>query len=412
MIQVARTDWAMAQQVRVTGTLPVPSGSHTVTTVVSGGPTSTTDSSTVTGPATKTVDVEHFAVRGAAPVAANVAVFLDQNLVLSNAGTVAARPGYGSARLGTHISPHIYDHVTTMGLLPSGQTVVGLGIAWSTAQPAGPTWDPAQLAGYDTVFADLAARSCKAVVTCGTTPAWARSGGTTLTPATNPANHAGFIASIASRWAPTVIAVNPWNEPNLDSFWPGTDAQYVALVKAQKTAVAALGNGVHACLGPFSLNDYGYVDGLFALGLTGADFDAWEAHPYPFSTKVEPTGRWIDPTVMPSHLELDGAVVAGIHKIESVLASHGVTGKPIHVTELGVAYSPLDPDYYLRLSATDTAALLNGSIDAVRRIANVQSVIIHEAKDTTAAGGWASNFGLLDTANNRRSTWATLDALI
>jgi hypothetical protein len=93
------------------------------------------------------------------------------------------------------------------------------------------------------VFADLATRGIKAQVTCGTTPAWARTGGTTLSPATNPVDHANFVQSIVSRWGSQILCVDPWNEPDLS--FSGTAAQYVALLSAVRTAVSV---GTPVCL--------------------------------------------------------------------------------------------------------------------------------------------------------------------
>jgi hypothetical protein len=411
-ISVTRTDWAMAQQIRVQGSVSVGSGSHTVTVVVSGGPRSTTWTTTLSGPADQAVDVEHFAIRSSTAIAANVAVVVDgTTAVYAQAGTVAARPAYGTALRGTHMSPHVYDNPTTMALLPS-QGVVSLGVAWSTFQPVDAAhYDATQLALYDATFADLATRGCKAIVTFGTTPAWARSGGTTLTAATNPADHAAFIAFCAARWSSVISWVNPWNEVNLPSFWPSpnTTTQYVQLLAATKTAVAAAAPSCKVCLGPFSLGDYTFVDGLFSVGLTGAMFDAVDMHPYPWSDKITASGEWYHPSAMPPAAALNGSVVGGIHKIESVLASHGVTGKPLVCSEFGAATNPVDTTTpQLRLADSDAAAWVAIIWDQLRRMPQMEAICLHEAKDTNSLGGWANSFGVLDAGNNRRASYATL----
>jgi hypothetical protein len=419
VITVARTDWAMAQQIHATGSIKVPSGTYDITTVISGGPRSTTKvDAGVSGPATRSLDVEHFAIRGASVLDANVNVQVRKSdgTIMStfvDNGRVAKRPDIGLAKVGLHHAPHIYASATTLNLGPPRIQCVRFGIAFSTFMPTNATPDPAQVALYDAVFADLRVRGIKAIVTCGTTPAWSRSGGTLLSPATNPVDHANFVAYVVARWGDSIICVDPWNEPNLTTFFTGTKAQYVALLAAVKTAVRAVNPNMSVSVGPLSLNDYPWLDSLFSNGLTGAMFDNLDVHPYPYSYQLDAGGHIIDPTAMPAYAELDGSVIGGIHKMESVLASHGVTGKTLCVSEVGVSTDLVDASTpNQRMTGEGAAALIATIVDQLRRIPHMKAIAVHQIKDTDSVQTWASTFACLDAANNRRPLWNTMASIL
>ena len=110
---------------------------------------------------------------------------------------------------------------------------------------------------------------------------------------------------------------------------------------------------------------------------------------------------------------LDGSCIGGVHKVESVLAAHGITGKHLVVSEVGASTNPVDVTFpQMRMSGSVAAGWVGTMLDQLRRIPHMEAVCVHQAKDDSTAQDWLHNYGLVDTGDVRRPSWAVVDAAV
>lgn len=304
--------------------------------------------------------------------------------------TVAAQPAAGALLTGVHGSAIVpVDPFTThrgldddLDALPAID-VVRVGIPWKALQPSSATFG-AEATYWDAVLADIDARGYKAVLTVGTAPAWA--GGSATSPPTDPADFGAWVDALLDRWVNTVeiVAMDPWNEPNSNMFFTGTDTQYLGILRAAHTAAAGR---VPVSLGSIAFADLDWVETLFGLGLTGADFDTVDLHPYPLS--FQGSAYWIPPELPPAEVDVPASLVAGVHALEDILASHGITGRDFIISEYGATSNPVDAaSPHLRVTDTRATDWLFTAIDQASRMSSVAVFCIHEACDLGGADGW------------------------
>ena len=283
-VAVTRTDWAMAQQIAVGGTVAVPSGRHEVVTVISGGPRSTTQVDAVTGPATHPLDVEHFAIRTGSSQDANVVVLVRTTgmtavSVYTDTGTVTARPAHGPALIGAQFLTTLYDITAALDVAPAMECA-RIPIPWSLANPTSSAWDPAFETIVDDFMTEADSRGMKVITSSGSVPHGARSGGLGSGPPTTPATMGAFIQSIVDHWGDVLLCVNVYNEPNVNF----TGAGHATRGGAERGAGRGRLPDIPVALSPMSLADIDWLESLLAAGLTGAMFDWVDLHPYPITT--------------------------------------------------------------------------------------------------------------------------------
>lgn len=112
---------------------------------------------------------------------------------------------------------------------------------------------------------------------------------------TNPATYAASLAAMARKWPGTTWEI--WNEQNHAYFWQGTQAEYMALLKAAAPAIHAadpyatvlLGGlawrGTTAGLGSADESAHAWLRRAYRMGLRGL-VDGVAVHPY------TPVGVW------------------------------------------------------------------------------------------------------------------------
>ena len=415
---------AMTTRVRSSGSDNVTGAGTWAYTVVASGPDgSTTATASRSGSGALAIpDVNHVAFRRPGAGVIGVEGRLTRDGVIQSVERttvpVAARPAR-SGLVGAVVYPilPVAPYTTTANALavidkmPSGMGCVRVSLPWVSIQPsAAGTFDPTLVAHLDTFFAGCASRNLKVLLSVGTSPTWARVGGTNQAPPTSAATFGQWVDDILDRWDGTadIVSIDPWNEPK--GLFTGTDAQMVGLVRAAHTAAAGRALVSTPSL---ALADAAYLERLFAAGLTSADFDAVDFHPYGLAF----TGnnmRPIDPRFPPPAADRAGSPLAGLHDLIDVLALHGATGKTFIASETGAAPFPRgtssvnDPSY--QLDADTARVWLDTQLDQLRRAGVAYSVCYVSQDPVAASGGWADNYGLLDSAGNRRATWQALAA--
>lgn len=206
------------------------------------------------------------------------------------------RPSFVGVTSGDLTNPgvRIASELELMGR--SGVSSVRAPFYWREAQPSrgGPTsfkkTDP---------LVEAAARAHVGVlpVVIGT-PAWAaRHPGKANSPPQGTATYAAFLRALVGRYGPhgsfwtehpgvprmSIRDWQIWNEPNHAFYWsdqPFT-RDYIALLRAARTAIHAADPGGRAVLSGFAERSWELIAGLYRAGARGA-FDVAAIHPYTF----------------------------------------------------------------------------------------------------------------------------------
>lgn len=147
-----------------------------------------------------------------------------------------------------------------------------------------------------------------------------------------------------------------WNEPNLDIFWAGTQAEYFKLYEVTARAIkevsrdyrvggpATAGRGwisetinfaarAHAPLDFISTHDY---------GVNGIGFDEGGVQQLYLIREAE-------------------AITGGVRNVRSQIQSSSMPGLPLHYTEWSTSYSPRDPVHDSYISAAYILSKLKGA---------------------------------------------------
>jgi hypothetical protein len=193
---------------------------------------------------------------------------------------------------------HDFSDVKAMG-----GTWVRVPFNWVTLEPDQRgkfTWWPTDRVVY---LANLIGLKVYAVVSY--TPAWARPAGTnTLTPPTNVADYANFVAAAAARYAPYGIHTwEIWNEPNIYAMWAPKPnvVKYTQLLKAAYPAIHAVDPQATVLTGGTSPSadsadgthvlPLHWLQGIYANGGKGY-FDAVAHHPATYPSPATEIADW------------------------------------------------------------------------------------------------------------------------
>lgn len=154
-------------------------------------------------------------------------------------------------------------------------------------------------------------------------PEWSRDAAAgTNAPVAAPsdgAHSADVVTALATRYRGKVTYWELWNEPDLPQGWSGSLAQYVERVLAPgAAAIRAIAPECRIVLG--GLASPQSLEGVYAAG-GGASFDVASVHYYPTRPLVR-------------------RVRGVVREARRILASHGDAGKPLWLTEVGLATQP------------------------------------------------------------------------
>jgi hypothetical protein len=206
----------------------------------------------------------------------------------------------------------------------AGVKWVRIDMGWASLQGARDTYSQWYVDMVDRTVDAARARGIRVLGTLWMTPSWANGGAGAIAPPTNAADYATALGWAAKHWQGRVDAWEVWNEPNLSSFWGGTTAQYVQLLKAAYPAVKANDPGALVVLGGPSENDTSWLASAYAAGMRGS-FDVLSTHPY--------MGMADAPPEQPD----DGSIwtISHVAAVHNMMVANGDGSKPIWFTEFG-----------------------------------------------------------------------------
>jgi len=200
-----------------------------------------------------------------------------------------------------------------------------------------------------------------------TTPAWARvadcparleryaaAGVRSLNywcPPANPQDYADYVRAVVERYdgdgiddapgSPRVAAWQIWNEPNHWETWPGSPAEYAAILQAGYAAAKAADPSAIVATGGLYVLDGGWTDGvghqdglrfldaaIAARPAAWGSFDALAVHPYMPDSAPDQPGLYGAATLW-------GRLTTARAWLDQRTASRGGLPRPIWISELG-----------------------------------------------------------------------------
>ena len=214
------------------------------------------------------------------------------------------------------------DHMKAAGL-----TSVRTDLYWENLEPRRGSWDSSQLSNLDGFVAAIEAHSMHGVFTVLGTPAWARNGGTDMTPPANPSDYGMFMGQLAGRYASHAnMTWEIWNEPSDPHFWNApvspNPAFYTRMLQSAYTNIKAHAPHARVLGGSIAFYNKQFLDGMYAAGAKGY-FDALAIHPYTQGSSPQATGNSF--TSFPD----------AVQGMEQDMTSHGQPNEPIWITEMG-----------------------------------------------------------------------------
>lgn len=137
-----------------------------------------------------------------------------------------------------------------------------------------------------------------------------------------------------------------WNEPNLDGFWRGDQAEYFHLYDV--TAGALRGVDPQLLIGGPSTAGAAWVPDMIAhAGQSGAALDFITTHTYGVDGGFFDEDGHDDNKLSPN----PDAVIGDVRRVREQIEASARAGLPLHFTEWSTSYNPRDPVHDAYLSA-------------------------------------------------------------
>ncbi len=171
-----------------------------------------------------------------------------------------------------------------------GAEWVRLDLSWAMLQPtSGSSFDLRWGVPFADRVIDMAhKRGLKVMVMFWMTPDWANGGAGSRVGPSDPRAYAEAIEWASQRWAGKVQAWEVWNEPNLESFWVGTDpGKYVDLLCPANQAVQRGNPQAKVVFGGVAYDDDDWIRDAYKAGAKGC-FDIMATHPYVAPSDLSP----------------------------------------------------------------------------------------------------------------------------
>lgn len=178
-----------------------------------------------------------------------------------------------------------------------GSNVVAVDVGWATLEERGKgvrsSWYVDKL---DRFMAGARSRGMEVIIDLWSTPCWASSApedlkqgctgswwdrGVNKYPPRDTRDFADIVRWLTARYGDDLLAVEIWNEPNLDQFWlaPDKARDYAALLKAAYPAAKQGDPDVIVLGGSLSNADRSFLEDLYEHGIKG-HYDGLAVHPY------------------------------------------------------------------------------------------------------------------------------------
>lgn len=186
-----------------------------------------------------------------------------------------------------------------------------------------PDWSGYRWARLDAIMHALTQAGIQPVPVLVYAPEWSREASkqanAPVAPPRDGACVADMLAALAMRYHRTVAYWELWNEPDLPQGWNGSLAQYVERVLAPgAAAIREVAPECRVVLG--GLASHGKLEAIYAAG-GGPWFDIASIHYYPTRPLVR-------------------RVRGVVREARRILAIHGDAGKPLWLSEVGMATRP------------------------------------------------------------------------
>ncbi len=167
------------------------------------------------------------------------------------------------------------------------------------------------------------------------TPHWESAG---LSDVPRAADFNSFVAALVTRYKGSIHTWEMWNEPDLSTYFNGSETQYVSQVLVPGfNGVRAADPGARVVLGGPSGPSQSWLNGIYSNG-GGQSFDIMAFHDYSSS---------------------GGQIIADAGTVQAVLQQHGQGGKPVWLGEYGYnegSSSISDPTQQALLTAVVTGS--------------------------------------------------------
>jgi xylan 1,4-beta-xylosidase len=222
----------------------------------------------------------------------------------------------------------------------------------------------------DSLFDAILRIGMKPFVEFGFMPQALASGGKTIfwwkgniTPPKDYARWEGLIQALVRHWT-TRYGANEvrqwyfevWNEPNLDIFWAGDQAEYFKLYEATARAVKSVSRDYRVG-GPATAGHAWIPETIAFASKNRVPIDFISTHDYGVS------GIGVDELGV-QQLRLDpspDAIIGGVRSSRAQIRSSALPGLPLHYTEWSSSYSPRDPVHDSYVSAAYILSKLKGA---------------------------------------------------
>ena len=178
-----------------------------------------------------------------------------------------------------------------------GSNVVTVDVGWATIEERGKgTRSARYVHKLDRFMAGARSRDLEVIVDLWSTPCWASSApadvkqgcaggwwdrGVNRYPPRNPQDFADIVRWLTDRYGDDLLAVEIWNEPNLEQFWLADDSarEYARLLKAAYPAAKAGNSRTLVLGGSLSHADRPFLEELYEHGIRG-HYDGLAVHPF------------------------------------------------------------------------------------------------------------------------------------
>lgn len=168
-----------------------------------------------------------------------------------------------------------------------GITFVRCEFPWWLLEPTSGTFDWVRA---DRIVQTAATNGLQLVPVLVFAPAWAAHYPTDVPRADDWSR---FVRAIVSRYCGTIHYWELWNEPDLHTYWRGTERQYVSSVLVPGyAAVKTMDPSAHVVLGAPHNANMKWLQGIFAFG-GGASFDIMSWHEYRNGSAIAASGQLI-----------------------------------------------------------------------------------------------------------------------
>lgn len=296
-------------------------------------------------------------------------------------------------------------------------------VDWRAVEPIRNQWDEGGWGYYLRAYEAIVAAEMQPVISFGFAPQWARESGapqacSDFFACRFPPSRAmdgewrRFAAEVARRFPRAVLEV--WNEPNLSIFWrsgpdPERLAELQALafdeIRAVDPAIVVLAGGLAinqapghpvAPVTPGDIPLREFLDRAYsAQPSIAGHMDAISFHPYPYGL----------------HLGAGSVFADSFADVRAVTTAHGDTGRPLWVTETGIA-----SEGSFAVSEEEQADLISRLVRRLATMPDVKAILLHRLlpPPTEGPGSTERGYALLraiSAAPEPKPAYCTLAAL-